>query len=223
VKHVFTEPKILYVLTLVGPLVFLPFFARVGRVMLFYGLLFCFLATRTAVFSPHFQYSSVILPIAFALTPMALRQIEDAGVPSKLGLNAPRLSRGLLGAALVASLLCSWKFGGLIANQTFRGGFSGVARSLGPKEAETYAWVRAQADSIPLNESVGTTNRLGCHVSNRKEVFFYPYAAPNVDWVFIDEAELRGGDLDRHNKNVKEGKILEVSRYGKLALFKKKK
>jgi len=223
VKHVFTEPKILYFLTLFVPLAFLPFFARTGRIMLAYGLLFCFLATRTAVFSPAFQYSSVILPIAFALTPMALRQLEDDRQAAQLGLNGRKLSRAWLAVALVASLLCSWKFGGVFDNQAFRGGFGRVARGLGPKERETYAWVRENADKIPLNESVGTTNKLGCHVSNRKEVYFYPYAAPNTDWVFIDESELKGGDLERHNRNIQGGKLQEISRHGKMVLFKRKR
>lgn len=224
VKHVFTEPKVLYFLTLFVPLGFLPFFARTGRIMLGYGLLFCFLATRTAVFSPAFQYSSVILPIAFALTPMALRQIEDDRQAAQLGLNGRRLSRAWLGVALVASLLCSWKFGGVLENQAFRGGFGRVARGLGPKEQETYAWVAKAVANIPKDAVVGVTNRTGCHVSNRKDVYFYPYAQPpNTEWFLIDENELKGGDLDRHNKHIQQGKIQEVTRYGKLALFKRAK
>jgi uncharacterized membrane protein len=186
-------------------------------------MLFCFMASRAAVFSPHFQYSSILMPIAFMLTPMALRQIEDGRVPGALGLDGRRLSRALLGGALVASLLCSWKFGGILDNQSFKGGFARVARGLGEKERNRYAWLREAVAQIPPDAVVGVTNVTGCHVSNRKEVYFYPYATPpNTEWFLIDEGELKGGDLDRHNRALQQGKLREVTRFEKLVLYRKK-
>ena len=219
VKTMVAEPKIVYLLTLFLPLCFLPFLAKTSRVMLSYGLLFTLLATRTAVFSPAFQYSATLIPFAFALTPIALRQVEDSALPAQLGLDARRLTKALLGAALVSSLLVSWKFGGYLENHFFHGGFSRVARGLTPAEKETYAWVDKTVASIPDGASVGTTNKLGCHVSNRKDVVFYPGHGP-TDYMFVDESEITGGYLDEHNKAVKQGKIVLVARLQKMALFK---
>jgi uncharacterized membrane protein len=221
-KTALAEAKILYVVTLFLPLLFLPFFARTGRVMLFYGLFFCLLASRSAVFTVHFQYSSLIIPIAFALTPTALRQIEDGPFARMVGLEGARLRRALLGAALVASLLVSWKFGGLLENTTFRGGFQSVARVLTDKERDAYAWIREQTSQIPPGASVGTTNHVGAHVSNRKSAVFYP-EHPRVDWLFLDENELKAADLEKHNKAVQAGTFELVSRHDKLAIYKRKK
>lgn len=223
-KHVFSEPKVRYLLTLFLPLLFLPFLARTGRVMLVYGLLFCFLASRTAVFSPAFQYSSVILPIAFALVPQALRRIEDGHAPAALGLDGPRLSRALLGAALVSSLLVSWKFGAILPNEAFRGGFGKVTRTLNPEQQAVHAWLREQIDRIPRGASVGVTNKLGPHASNRKEVYFYPGSGRTVDWLLIDEGEIKGNDIERHNQRVQRGEYVLVSRYknSKMALFERR-
>ncbi len=218
-KTMFAEPKIVYLLTLFLPLCFLPFLARTSRVMLGYGMLFTLLATRTAVFSPAFQYSATLIPFAFALTPIALRQVEDSSLPAHLGLDSRRLTRALLGAALVSSLLVSWKFGGYLENQFFRGGFSRVARGLGEPEKLTYTWLDATVASIPAGASVGTTNKLGCHVSNRKDVVFYPGHGA-TDYVLLDESELKGGDLDQHTKAVQQGKLVQVARREKMALFK---
>ncbi len=67
-KTIVAEAKVQYFLTLFVPVAFLPFFDKPGRLMLLYGLLFTLLASRTAVFSPHFQYSNLILPFAFTRT-----------------------------------------------------------------------------------------------------------------------------------------------------------
>jgi uncharacterized membrane protein len=221
-KTMLAEPKILYFLTLFVPLVFLPLCARPGRVMLAWGLLFCLLATRGAVFSVHFQYSAIIIPVVFALTPAALRQIEDGPFVRMMGLDGARVWRALLVAAFAASLLVSWKFGAVVSNTTFRGGFSGVARGLTPKDRELYAWIREHVDQIPPGASVSMTNRTGAHASNRRRAYFYPEHS-EVDWLFIDEAEVKGADLDKHNKNLAAGVFELVARRDRLAFYKRKK
>ncbi|EYF02109.1 DUF2079 domain-containing protein [Chondromyces apiculatus] len=222
-KHIFAEAKVRYFLTLFLPLAFLPFFARKGRVMLAYGMLFCFLASRTAVFSPAFQYSSTIIPIAFALVPMALQQLEDGRLPSALGLDARRMSRAALGIAFAASLLLSWKFGGFVANEAFRGGFSRVTRKLSPDQEQTYAWLKEQVDSLPMAASVGVTNKLGPHASNRKDVYFYPGQGTVRDWLLLDEGELKEADRNKHQQRVQKGDYRLVSRHKstKFALYQR--
>jgi uncharacterized membrane protein len=221
IKTAFEEAKIQFLILLFLPLAFLPFFVKQGRVMLLYGLAFCLLASRGPVFSISFQYSSVLYPIAFALTPMALAGFADGRLAPFLALDGKRLSRALLGAVFVASVLTSWKFGGILDNASFKGGFGRVARGLSNESRQTYAWVREQVDKIPPGVSVGTTNKMGPHVSNRKEVYFYPDRR-RTNYVFIDESELRGGDLDGHNKAVARGEFQEIGRRGKMVLFKRK-
>ncbi|WP_437325194.1 DUF2079 domain-containing protein [Sorangium sp. So ce381] len=217
------EPKIIFLLQLFVPLCFLPFLAKPGRWMLAYGLMFCLLASRDAVFSIAFQYSSILFPIAFALTPIALKRVEGSA-SAYPGLDGRRLSRALLAAMLVASALMSWKFGGLVENASFKGGFSRVARKLTPDQEATYAWVRQQADAIPRDAVVGATSKMGPHVSNRKEAYFYPGdRAAAVQYVLLDEGELKGKDLERHNAAVKRGELEELSRLKKMALFKRVK
>ncbi len=62
---------------------------------------------------------------------------------------------------LVASALMSWKFGGLVENASFKGGFSRVARKLTPDQEATYAWVRQQAEAIPRDAIIGATKQDG--------------------------------------------------------------
>jgi uncharacterized membrane protein len=221
-KMMLVEQKLHYIVGLFVPLCFLPFFARPGRFMLSWGLLFCMLASRMAVFSIHFQYSCIIIPVAFALTPEALRQIEEGPFVRAHGLDGARYRRALLAAAFVMSLLTCWKFGGMVDNTSFHGGFSPPARTLTDKDKETYDWIRSEVAKIPLEDSVGMTNRTGAHAANRRAAFFYPEHS-DVDWVFIDETELRGNDLDRHNKAVQSGVFELVSRHDRFSIFKRKK
>ncbi len=220
-RTILAEAKLLYLLTLFLPVAFLPFLARPGRVMLVYGLIFCLLASRGAVFSVHFQYSSVLIPVIFALTPEVLRRIELGEVGRSLHLDGRRLARAVLVGAFAASLLVSWKFGGVVDNQTFKGGFARVARGLSDKDRETYAWIRAATDKIPVSASVGVTTRTGAHAGNRMHAYFYP-EHQNVDYLFLDEAELKGAELEKHNKNVAAGTFELVERHDKFAVYKKK-
>jgi uncharacterized membrane protein len=219
-KTVLAEAKILYLLALFTPLAFAPLFARPGRVMLFWGLFFCLLASRAAVFSTHFQYSCIIIPIAFAIAPTALKQIEEGPFVQRHALDGPRYARALVAGAFVASLLASWKFGGIVENASFHGGFTPPARQLSEKDKETYAWIRTEVAKIPLQDSVGTTNRTGPHASNRPRAYHYG-EHPEVEWAFIDENEAKSDD--RHNKAVQKGDLELVSKHDHFAIYHRKK
>jgi uncharacterized membrane protein len=221
-KTMLAEAKVVYVLTLFVPLCFLPLVARPGRFMLAWGMIFCLLATRPAVFSTHFQYSCIIIPVAFALVPEALRQVEDGPFARAYGLDGVRFRQALLAGAFVASLLTSWKFGGVIDNGSFHGGFGPPARSLSDKDRETYAWIEREVAKIPRDASVGTTNRAGAYVSNRKAAYFYPEHT-DVDWLFLDDSEIRGADQERLAKSVKAGVFELIGKHDRFALYQRKK
>jgi uncharacterized membrane protein len=224
-KLVLEEQKVIFLALLFLPLAFLPFAAKSGRIMLVYGFLFCLLASRDPVYSVHFQYTSVLFPIAFALTPAALQRIEDTGA-SALNLSGPRLARALLGAGLVAGVLLGIKFGALAENASFRGGFNPVTRSLTKEQESRYAWLRQTIAKIPRNASVGATRKLGPHISNRSEAYIYPYKEgyPErpADYVIADEAELKDEALEAHRRALGRRELVEIARSGTFALFIRK-
>ncbi len=217
-RTVFSEAKVLYVLTLFVPLLFLPFAARPGRLMLLYGLLFCLLASNPIVYSPYFQYSSLILPIAFALVPLALRRIETGGTAARFRLDGGRLSRSLLLGAFVASLLASWKLGGIVENRAFRWGL--MSRSLTEGERETYRWIRENVAGIPAQASVGATEMVGPHVSCREKAYIYPDRT-DADYLFVHEGDLEASELDGLERSVRDGTFGLVSRREKMAFYRR--
>ncbi len=218
VAQVFEEAKVQFVFTLFLPMLFLPFFTKKKRILLAYGLALTLLASRTAVFSTHFQYTSTILPFAFAILPGAIREVSEGTLATIKALDPTKLRRALVVACLVASAGVSYKFGGIVENKTFRGGFHPIVRKLTPAQAELYAFVDKAVRAIPPGKSVGVTNKLGPHVSNRRHVYFY--GQKGTEYVFVDENELKKDRKTKHQKALQEGRLEEVMRYGSYALFK---
>ncbi len=217
-KLAFEDAKQLFLLQLLVPLAALPLLAKRGRIMMVYGLAFCLLASRDAVFTIHFQYASILIPVLFALSAFALGDLRER---APFGLQGPRVVRGLVAGMLVMSLAAGWRFGAPIENDAFRGGFSRIARSVTPEAARRYEWVTKTAQRIPADAALGISDRIGPHVSNRPWVYFYPDHTP-LDFVFIDEGDLRTGRIEKHKKLVAAREVTEVARYGKMVLYRTK-
>ncbi|MGB8331170.1 MAG: DUF2079 domain-containing protein [Polyangiales bacterium] len=213
VAHVAKEAKIQYLLVVFGPLLFLPVWAGRARVMLIYGFVFILLASRTAVFSAHFQYSAVLLPVAIALAPIGLRRLQEAR-PRDTGLTA-----AVMGCVLVASLLVSWKHGALVENSSFRGGFRPVTRSLNETMREQYDSFVELTGRIDPEASLSVTDRPGPHVSNRAEVYELRQGI-DTDFLLIDSSDLRGSNKASLKKREDAGKIELLERRGSWKLYR---
>ena len=87
-----------------------------------------------------------------------------------------------------------------------------AVRTLSDDQAALYQWIDESRAMIPADASVGVTNKIGPHVSNRKDAYFY--GQRNVQYVFVDEKELKADRLKRHKKAIAEGRLDELSRRG---------
>ncbi|NUP10431.1 MAG: DUF2079 domain-containing protein [Polyangiaceae bacterium] len=217
-RHAMEEQKLVYIATVFLPFLFMPFFARSWRLTLLYGLAFTTLATRQAVFSTHFQYTNAILPFALATVPLGIKQFSEGTLANAYKLDGARLRRALVFAAFAASLATTYKFGGLWDNQSFRGGFVRVYRTLTPEQKAQYEWMEEAKKQIPPKASVGVTQKIGPHVSGRKDVTLYGQS--NAQYVFVDERELKGAQQKRHRKAIDEGRLELVTKRGSMALYR---
>jgi uncharacterized membrane protein len=134
--NVLVKPKLEFVAALLVPLALLPLAARPARTMLVYGAIFCLLASKPAVYSIAFQYSSLVLPLAFAAAIIALEQVPRWRLVVAHGLDAARVRRALFVFALTASALVSWKLGAFDPDHVFYAGFTPIARELDEAERE---------------------------------------------------------------------------------------
>jgi uncharacterized membrane protein len=217
--NVLVKPKLEFVAALLVPLALLPLAARPARTMLVYGAIFCLLASKPAVYSIAFQYSSLVLPLAFAAAIIALEQVPRWRLVVAHGLDAARVRRALFVFALTASALVSWKLGAFDPDHVFYAGFTPIARQLDESEREQYAWVRAAVATIPPGASVAATQRLGPFVSNRRDAYDYPSAKPS-DYLFVDEWETGVVDNITRGQRVAHGELEVVSRHQSLVLYR---
>jgi uncharacterized membrane protein len=208
-----------YLLLLFVPLAALPLVARRGRLTMLYGLAVCLLASRKPVFQVGFQYAAMIFPFAFAIAPRALVDLSEAACIRGLGLEGRALRRGVLGFVLAASCLLSWKFGALLENGAFRGGFGKIARyRLSEAQTANYAALRRVVDMLEPGASVLVTNRVGAHVSNRRDVYLM-HQRRGTTYVLVEDADL-GKQKSWHNERVKKGELELVERSGPFLLYR---
>jgi uncharacterized membrane protein len=191
-RSMVSEDKLLYLARCFGPLLVLPFFARPGRVLLVYGLAFCLLGTKPALYSLHFQYVTLHTPFAFALVPLVLAEPAQSPALKRFADSGVQFARaGVLGCAMMSALV-SWKYGALIENDSFVAGYYKLIRTFDEEAAARYEWLRQARDKIPADASVAATDHLVPHVSGRAIVKKYPDAdARGLDYLLIDRARRR--------------------------------
>lgn len=218
-KHVTTEPKLQFLFLLFLPLLFLPLLQGGRRTVgLAYGMVFLFLSSRAAVHSTHFQYTTVLYPLAVGMVPPILAELPRRRWFLRTGFDGARMVPALaLGMAVATAVLAS-KFGGILPNASFRGGFTRVEWSVSPAKRQMYAWIAETVASLPPDASVSATGRLGPHVSNRRRALVFPREA---DYLFVHQADLDAKGRKRLDALKKDKGYGMVSSFRDAALWKK--
>jgi len=213
------EAKLIYLLQLLLPLAFLPLMAKPWRFAAVFGLFYVLLASRGPVFSIHFQYSVVLFPVLFALTPIALRRLRDSDLAARIGLTPAQLVTVLLACVLASSLLTSWKFGGAMPNTSFRGGWAKIPRSLTVEQETQYQEFRKFIEQIPADASVTATSRIAPHVSNRAEIWNYSDKKQS-EYLLLDTRDMNGWPKKHHADRLAAGKLELIAKDGTLQLYR---
>jgi hypothetical protein len=165
------------------------------------------------VFSPHFQYSAVILPVAIGLGPVGLRRLRDARPSSR------SLTTAVMGCVLVASLLASWKHGAIIENSSFKGGFRSLKRDWNEEVAEKYQSFLGLVSHIEPDASVAATDRVGSHISNRAAAYRVDQDV-DADYFLVHANDIRGRNKKILDRRKKEGGLELIERVGSWSLYR---
>jgi len=219
------QDKLLYLLLILLPTLFLPLFARGRQILLAYGFVFCLLSSKPGPHSIYKQYSSVLLPFVMVLLPYGLRELTGSKRLEKIGCDGVRARRALTVGVVVAALLVSWKFGAFLPNRAFR-----VAQWRPPvhftpaadlvDEQARYESLVELVDRIPASASVSATRFLVPHVSNREEAHIYP-SGGHADYLLVQLKSLRGRGESRFQAARKSGDFEEVASGGGIVLLKR--
>ncbi len=191
----FKEEKLLYFLHLLLPLLCLPFAAGRKLILSVYGLLFIGLASRKHVYSLHFQYSALLLPMLFAATPDGLARVVDGPRMKLLGLERARLAWTLMAGMLAATIVTTVKYGVIFPNTSFKAGWNRLTRIPTAEMRERYARVREIAEYIGPDAAVSVTSSVGPHLSNRRKAYHWP-TVNDADFMVLN-SDMKKEDLRR--------------------------
>jgi hypothetical protein len=200
----FKEEKLLFFLHLMLPLLALPLAAGRKLILCVYGLLFIGLASRSHVFSLHFQYSALLFPMLFAAVPDGLRRVTDGPRIKALGIERAPLAWTLLFGMLTASLVTTVKYGVIFPNASFKAGWNRLVRVPTTEMRERHAWVKEIAETIEPDAAVSMTSAVGPHLSNRRKAYHWP-TVNDADYLVLTVDGFKKED-ERRLKRIRDKK-----------------
>lgn len=207
-KVLFKQEKLLFFFHLLAPLLALPFAAGRKVVLMIHGLLFIGLASRKNLFSLHFQYSSVLLPMLFAAVPDGLVRVADSARLRMLGLARNRLAWTLVLGILTSSLLVSWKQGAIFDNAAFVGGWGPLVKRPTQEMRDRYAKLQEMIARIGPEAAVSANDETGPHIANRRKAYHWP-TVNDAEYLllYVESQYFRQDDQERLESLLKRKKF----------------
>ena len=212
-----TKEKVIYVLHLLVPIVFLPARRWFLWAAFIPGAILTLLVTSykpPTMFS--FQYVMYWTPYIFVASALALRCIQR----SELGQVR---ARAAIAAVLFASGVLTFNYGAFSARSgSLKGGYATIDFDFSEKERERYENLRQLAELIPPNAVLAATERVGAHVSSRDVMYAMREGPRDAEYILARKTEL---DVGRSRATlaavVKRGEFGVVRRLGDLALLQR--
>ncbi|MCX6376930.1 MAG: DUF2079 domain-containing protein, partial [Armatimonadetes bacterium] len=168
-RHAFFDPdKLVYLLQIFTPVLFLPFFSGKKMVLMAPGLAIILLSGNSPQYSIGFQYSAHLVAAVFFL---AICGIE------KVGKRWPRIPAAAIAVTLLAAGLVMDREYGLVLAKRFPG-------FLRPDERQKTAY--SMFSAIPGEASVATISRLYPHLSGRTEIYLLDRMQAGTEFVLAD-------------------------------------
>ncbi|MBL8115423.1 MAG: DUF2079 domain-containing protein, partial [Acidobacteria bacterium] len=153
--------KLVYLLQILGPLLFFPLRRATGLLACVAGVLFTLLATRyPPLVQISFQYTTYWTTFLFLAVVKNLEWVREN--------ENPGVARAWLGAITATLLLSSLQYGAVLDTRNARGGFDAYRFGpLTPEDHERHRQAYALLAAIPPEASVVASERLVPHVSSR--------------------------------------------------------
>lgn len=210
------EDKVLYYGVLLAPVLGLPLLAPRRLWVCLWGGVFVLLASRQAVFSPHFQYSSLLLPGLFFALPQGIERLSNWAAQGAA--QRARVKQAAVLACVVASLALASQFGALKRNGALRGGWAVPAWNASLEGTAYYRRVRALAETIPAEAELATTRDLAPYVAGRAARLLELDDAP---YLFFDRRHMTKPEKKRLRQTLRGEAYTQVGGGKKLQVFRR--
>jgi uncharacterized membrane protein len=205
IHHMFFNPeKILFLLKILSPVLFLPLFAGKRTLLLLPGLSIMLLSNTYYTCSIFCPYTAHLIPYVFLLTIVGIRKILSR-------VAVIRISTLIL-SLLVAGVLMNYEYG-LIFSKPFPG-------FLHPTERQRTAY--SFFSQIPATASLTTTASLAPHLAARTQIHLFDGNPADTDYILMD-LEVPEPAIDPHERGYPQQHLaagsyvlsrLESGRYG---------
>jgi uncharacterized membrane protein len=216
-SKIIVEKKILYLLHLLVPLVFLPLRRWYLWGALVPGAFLTLLVTNydpPVTFSFHYvMHWAPYLFLAAALALAAMRKGPDGALRSHAAV-----------AALIAStLVLTFNYGAFPRREgSFKAGFNRIEFTLSDAERARFAEFQELVKDVPPAAPLAATEKVGPHLSSRVNFFSMRQGPQTAEWIVGSSRELK---LSKTRPTLKEalesGRYGVVRRIGDFALMKK--
>ncbi|MBN2715767.1 MAG: DUF2079 domain-containing protein [Deltaproteobacteria bacterium] len=213
-RYMLTEAKIIYILQLIVPILFLPVVSSRYRVLFLFGLFVTLFGSASRLFSISMQYSTWWLPLMFAALPAAFEWFSTGRMAGCLKMDSVRLRGALVAGMLVSAFTMSAAYGIFWPNPEFRTGYKKLIRE--PNEAlrETALTVARLEQMIPRGASVIASEHLISHFAARQWIWTtenvnYRFSKP--DYGIVWNRDLRNQE-NRKVKMKRRQKYLDLLR-----------
>jgi uncharacterized membrane protein len=215
-KTLLTEPKLVYSLHLLAPLLLIPLRKPALALLMLPGFWVTLMTTGYGpTVSITFQYTTTWIPFLFAAVAIALRlRGSDHGAGAV---------RGSVIALCVCVLCHSYVFGAILQHNTFIGGFSRIFFSISPSEERRFADLQSVIKHIPPEASVAATETEIPHVSTRLDAYTLKITSNDADYFLIHRHHLDGDARNRVKGSLREAPYGLVAKQGDFILLGKRK
>lgn len=220
VQTLVAEPhKLVYVLQIMTPLVFLPWRRPIGILLSLPGFFFTLLATHyDPMIQISFQYTFFWTTFLFVAAILNLEWIRRPRHPEDTG-GAVREKAWVI--AIAASMLVtSYQYGGILQTETVVGGFGHVRFGPNASARERLADLRQLIALIPPDGKVVSSETIVPHVSSRENAYTLRVGLFDADYILF-EMPIRSDERDAVRKALEEGTHGIVQTRGAFGLARK--
>lgn len=207
VTSLMTEGKLIYVLHMVVPVVFLPLRRLSFLLLLLPAVFFTIMTTGAQPMTMiSFHYTNHWVPFVWLASILAMVVIgrEHNGRPAQLAALCT------LGIVMLADTYC---FGAVLQHENFVGGFGRIEFKITAAEQRRYADLKELVAMIPPKASVAATENEVPHISARMDAMALRVTPPHpVDYLLIGRSHV--GNLSQAALN---GALANPNEYGLLA------
>ena len=215
-KSLLVQDKLVYVLKLLVPVLFLPFRNARAWLLLLYPAAFTLLTTNYGpTVQTTFQYASNWTSFVFFASMVTLS--SWAALPS-----GRKRILAAVAALVLTSTVMSVHFGALFQQNTFVGGFKHIKFRISDEDRRNHDDLYALIAQIPQEASVTATETEAPHVSNRADCFTMRFGAEDADYLLINADEVKAGNSKRKMEDaLKSGKYGLIDARGRYSLWGK--